>query len=156
MLLPFDLNRAEDYRFFLNVHLTALVTLRAEYRPGDVEDFDRLLDCVRRDLRTMGDTIAILPPCFRASTKAFTGLGIAYVIRGSRLGAAVLRRSIAGDAPTSYLDFVPGLSWPAFLAELECIANDPAGRAEAARSARDTFDIFVDQFEQSAGREKPI
>src|SRR5271170_2273012 len=94
MLLPFDLSSAEDYRTFLNIHFATLVTLQAVWRPQDSEDFEEMLHCVQLDLRTLGRTVAAPPMPPRAPAGPSKGLGIAYVVRGSRLGAAVLRRGV--------------------------------------------------------------
>jgi heme oxygenase len=151
MLLPFNLNRTEDYRTFLNIHFAALVTLQADWRQQDCEDFEQMLRRVQGDLDTLGcTTIASrIPHGTPVSTPK--GLGIAYVVRGSRLGSAVLRRAIVSDLPTSYLDFVPVLSWAEFLVELESIAGDADGRDDAIRSARSTFNVFVTEFKRIHG-----
>jgi heme oxygenase len=146
MLLRFDLNRAEDYGIFLNIHFAALVTFQADWRLQDDEDFARMLRCLQADLETLGYTTTASQVPSRGPTSPSAGLGIGYVVRGSRLGAAVLRRGVVGELPTSYLDFVPALSWAAFLLELESIADDPTGRNEATRAARSTFNAFATEF----------
>jgi heme oxygenase len=146
MLLPFDLNRANHYQNFLKVHLTALDLLRPDWRSQDDDDFAQMLQCVKSDLQTLGNTNSISPFGSQAFSDAAKGLGIAYVIRGSRLGAAVLSRGIVSGLPTSYLDFVPTQSWAAFLLELELIVDDAAARGEATCGARSAFDIFAKGF----------
>ena len=151
MLLRFDLNRLEDYRIFLTIHLAALSALQAEWRPEDDADFSRMLDCLRADLKALGWTTATPPASGHAPVSAPRGLGIAYVIRGSRLGGAVLRRDIVGALPTAYLDFAPTLGWTKFLAELESIADLPNAKQEAARAARDTFSAFAAEYSRLQG-----
>ncbi len=151
MLLPFDLRRAEDYRIFLNIHFATLVAVRADWRLQDSEDFEQMLRCVQVDLGTLECATTLPPISPRTPASLSKGLGIAYVVRGSRLGAAVLRCGVGGTFPTSYLDFVPALSWPKFLSELESIADDPSGRDDAARAARSTFNIFASEFTQRQG-----
>ena len=146
ILLRFDLNRVEDYRIFLTIQLTALSALQAEWRPEDVADFSRMLDCLRADLSALGWTAVTTPASGSAPASAPRGLGIAYVVRSSRLGAAVLRRDIVGELPTSYLDFAPTLGWAKFLAELESIAEIPTAKQEAARAARNTFSAFAAEY----------
>jgi heme oxygenase len=150
MLLPFDLSKAEDYRMFLNIHFAALITVQADWRLQDSEDFERMLRCVRADLKALGCKV---PPTSRTrpSASPATGLGIAYVIRGSRLGAAVLRRGVVGELPTAYLDFVPALSWAQFLTELESLTDDPRGTHEAVCAARGIFNTFVAEFSGAKG-----
>jgi heme oxygenase len=146
MLLPLDLSRAEDYRIFLNIHFAALVTLQMDWRPQDREDFEHMRRCAQADLSTLGCATAGLPmpPCTPPSPSK--GLGVAYVIRGSRQGAALLRRGVAGNLPTLYLDFAPALSWGEFLVQLESIADDLTGRDDAIRAARSAFNTFAAEF----------
>jgi heme oxygenase len=146
MMLPFDLKRPEDYRAFLTIHFEALLALRGNWRPQDSEDFERMIRCLDTDLQTLGTlrNPMPIPACIPSSPGA--GLGIAYVIRGSRLGAAVLRRGVAKALSTSYLDFVPTLSWTEFLGQLEFEANEPNGTSEAILAARSTFSVFVTEF----------
>jgi heme oxygenase len=151
MLLPFDLRRAHDYRTFLSIHFVALAALQSDWRARDAEDFDRMLRCLQIDLEVLGCTTAAPPVPPRALVSPAKGLGIAYVVRGSRLGAAVLRRGVFGDLPTLYLDFVPALSWAEFLLQLESIANDPIERNEAIRAARSAFNLFVTEFTRLQG-----
>jgi heme oxygenase len=148
MLLRFDLSRPEDYRTFLNIHFSSLVTLRAHWRLQDGDDFARMLGCLEADLETLGCSPPALPILSVTPRSLSKGLGIGYVVRGSRLGAAVLRRGVVGDLPTSYLDFVPGLSWAGFLIQLEFIAGDPNGMDEATRAATSTFGTFAAEFKR--------
>jgi heme oxygenase len=152
MLLQFDLNRPDDYTVFLNIHFAALVTLQADWRAQDVEDFARMLRCLQADLASLGcptTTLPAVPPT--PMNRSNAGWGVAYVVRGSRLGAAVLRRGVVSDLPTSYLDFVPVLPWGEFLLGLESIAGDSSGVDEATRAARRAFKAFVTEFERLKG-----
>lgn len=146
MLLPLDLSQADEYRMFLKLHFAALVFLRTDWRPQDGEDFAGLLQSLRADLKTLGCATTVPPMLSRTPTSSFQGLGISYVVRGSRLGAAVLRRGVAAEFPTAYLDFVPRLSWASFLSELESISNDADGRDQVTRAAQSTFGIFAAEF----------
>jgi heme oxygenase len=149
-LLRFDLHRAEDYRIFLCAHFAALASLQAVWRREDEEDFAHMLGCLDLDLTTLGyATVPSSPP--RTPSNAPGGLGIAYVVRGSRLGAAVLRRRVAAEHSTAYLDFIPALSWAEFLPELESVADDPNGRDEAVRAAHNAFLTFAAEFARLAG-----
>jgi heme oxygenase (biliverdin-IX-beta and delta-forming) len=146
MLLKFDLRRAENYRVFLNIHFAALLTLRIDWRPQDSEDFEQMLRSLQADLETLGIPSTTMPIPASGRANPGSGLGIAYVIRGSRLGAAFLRRGVVGTLSTSYLDFVPALSWAEFLGQLESIADDPNGTDEAIRAARCAFNAFATEF----------
>jgi heme oxygenase len=105
-----------------------------------------MLRCLQIDLEVLGCTTAAPPIAPREMASPAMGLGIAYVVRGSRLGAAVSRRGIFGDLPTLYLDFVPALSWTEFLIQLETIAGDPNATDVAIRAARRAFSIFITEF----------
>jgi heme oxygenase len=146
MLLPFDLKKAEHYRIFLNIHCVALEALRKDWREQDCADFEQMLGRVQADLRALGYAVNEPAPSLCMPMSPFHGLGVAYVIRGSRLGAAILRRGVAIDFPVSYLDFMPALSWAEFLPQLECIAQDPNGTDEAVCASRSTFKIFSTEF----------
>jgi heme oxygenase len=151
MLLTLNLNKPEDYQVFLNIHFAALSTLRMDWRPQDSEDFEQMIRCLQADLETLGTstTATPIPACVSASP--CNGMGIAYVVRGSRWGAAALRRGVGDTLSTSYLDFVPALSWVEFLGQLESIADDPNGMGEAIRAARNTFNAFATEFSRVNG-----
>jgi heme oxygenase len=151
MLLPFDLRRPEDYRILLNIHYEALLALTGAWRQQDSEDFGKMLRCLDTDLGTFAAPRNGVPvqPCRPVSTGA--GLGVAYVIRGSRLGAAVLRRGVAHAFSTSYLDYVPTLSWTEFLVQLDSAAADLNDTEEAILAARHTFNVFVAEFHRLTG-----
>ena len=109
MLLRFDLNRLEDYRIFLTIHLAALSALQAEWRPEDDADFSRMLDCLRADLKALGWTTATPPasaPTRRpAGWKPASGASAASVSNGrcrcgsdARVSPATRRRAACGSA----------------------------------------------------------
>jgi heme oxygenase (biliverdin-IX-beta and delta-forming) len=142
MLLPLDLAKAPDYELYLSIHAESLQALAGIWRGEDSKDFQAMLGLLRSDLATLESppSVRSLHACISASLGA--GLGVAYVIRGSRLGAAVLRRSVPANMPTSYLDFVPSLPWRDFLPQLELLAGDAAGTQAAMLAARSTFAVF--------------
>jgi heme oxygenase len=74
--------------------------------------------------------------------------GVAYAIRGSRLGTAILRRGVAMELPISYLDFMPALTWAEFLLQLESIVEDPSGTDEAICASRGALKTFATEFER--------
>jgi heme oxygenase len=143
MLLPFHLSTPDDYRAFLNIHFAALLTLRERWQPEDCGDFEQMLRCLEADLGSLGTPVMAPPILPGEPVSPCRGLGIAYVIRGSRLGAAALRRGVGRTLPTMYLDCMPALSWTKFLGQLESIAEDREGIEEAIRAARGTFDVFA-------------
>jgi heme oxygenase len=151
MLLQFDLKRPEDYRGFLTIHFEALLALKAAWRQQDIEDFEQMLRCLDTDLGTSGAPRNVMPAASCRPASIGAGLGLAYVIRGSRLGAAVLRLGVGKTLATSYLDFVPRLSWTEFLVQLDSTAADSNDTEEAIRAARSTFNVFATKFLRSHG-----
>jgi heme oxygenase (biliverdin-IX-beta and delta-forming) len=143
MLLPLDLAKARDYELFLSIHAESLQALAGFWRDEDGTDFQAMLGLLRSDLATLGSPTSArcIHACIPASRGA--GLGVAYVIRGSRLGAAFLRRGVPASMPTSYLDFAPTLPWNDFLGQLEILAGDPTATQAAMLAARNTFAVFL-------------
>jgi heme oxygenase len=142
-LLRLDLAKSQDYELLLAVHAESLQALAGVWRAEDGKDFQAMLGFLQSDLATLGSAMRtdFIPACIPASLGA--GLGVAYVVRGSRLGAAILRRNVPASMPTSYLDFEPTLPWRDFLNQLELLVGDPAGTQAAMLAARSTFAVFL-------------
>jgi heme oxygenase (biliverdin-IX-beta and delta-forming) len=148
MILRFDLTRRDDYGLFLHLHFSALRDLEADWLAEDQDDFSAMLRCVQSDLHTLRMATPALSPSGRAQLHAANRLGVAYVLRGSRLGASFLRRRVPRQYPTAYLDFMPALSWSEFLVQLEssAVPPTPGHEHEVVRGARITFEIFISVF----------
>jgi heme oxygenase len=151
-ILRFDLTRREHYGLFLHIHYSALTNLEADWRTEDRVDFAGMLRCVQADLHTLRISAAPLYPMGRQILHPSNRLGLAYVLRGSRLGSMFLRRKVARNLPTAYLDFTPSLTWTDFLAQLESSTKLPNSNHEhdTIRGARITFEIFVSLFNRAA------
>ena len=148
LILRFDLTRRDHYGLFLHLHYSALRNLEADWLAEDQFDFAAMLRCVQSDLHTLRITTPPLSPSGRAPLHPNNRLGVAYVLRGSRLVAPLLRRRVPRQYPTAYLDFMPALSWAQFLVQLET-PSDPARAGhdhEIIRGARITFEIFISVF----------
>jgi heme oxygenase len=147
-----NLNTVEDYGTLLSVHHSVLQTLEADWREEDRHDFAGLMNCARADLRTLKVPMGVSHQTSRKPLAAGQRLGIAYVLRDSRLGSHRLRLRVPSSRPSSYLDYVGALAWPLFLEQLDPVAD--AGRrvssAEAVRGARSTFDLYSSLFAQAA------
>jgi heme oxygenase len=143
MLLTLDLASSRDYELFLSIHAESLQALAGVWRDEDSKDFQAMLGFLRSDLAALGSTTSASSIHAFIPASRGAGLGVSYVIRGSRLGAAFLRRSIPANMPTSYLDFAPALPWSDFLGQLELLAGDPAGTQAAMFAARSTFAVFL-------------
>jgi heme oxygenase (biliverdin-IX-beta and delta-forming) len=151
LILRFDLTRRDQYGLFLQLHYSALRNLEPDWAAEDQSDFAMMLRCVQTDLHALRIGTPPPSPSGRAQLHHQNRLGVAYVIRGSRLGAPFLRRRIPREYPTAYLDFMPALSWAQFLAHLES-SSEPreAGHDyEIVRGARITFEIFISVFNRA-------
>jgi heme oxygenase (biliverdin-IX-beta and delta-forming) len=146
MLLRLNLSRAEDYQLFLAIHFASIGILKRDWRFQDFEDFEGMQRCIQNDLVTLGRATAALPFLPNESANHSNGLGVAYVLRGSRLGAEVLRRGVPLTFPTTYLDFSPALAWSEFLLELERIAEDLDGIRDAVLGARTAVRSFATEY----------
>jgi heme oxygenase len=139
-----DLTHREGYGRLLSIHHAVLQDLKSEWRPEDRDDFRSMSRRLQNDLRVL-DFPAPNPQSMpRTPLAEGNQLGIAYVIRGSRLGASVLRPRIPSQFSASYLDFVPTLSWIQFLAQLQSVSKEweaDAGDA-AIQGAKITFALF--------------
>jgi heme oxygenase len=109
-------------------------------------------EAIVSDLRTLGasdESTGIHVPAIFGEAEAY---GAAYVLQGSMLGGALIRRAIlrdlGPDAPTTYLNFhgdALGAVWKAFVADLDRFGDrgDTATRHRAVASARATFAAFA-------------
>jgi heme oxygenase len=139
-----DLTRREDYGRLLSIHHAVLQDLKSEWRLEDRDDFRAMSLRLQNDLRALGFPTANPQSMSRTPLAAGNQLGIAYVIRGSRLGASVLRPRIPVQFSASYLDYVPALSWVQFLAQLQNFskASEADASDAAVEGAKITFDLF--------------
>jgi heme oxygenase len=139
-----DLTRRDGYGRLLSVHHAVLQALRSEWRPVDRDDFRAMSRRLQNDLRVLGFPTANPQSMSRTPLAEGNNLGTAYVIRGSRLGAAVLRPRIPLQFSASYFDFVPTLSWVQFLAQLQSVSKSAqASVGDAAiQGAKITFGLF--------------
>jgi heme oxygenase len=139
-----DLSRTEDYGRLLFTHHAVLQNLKAQWRPEDRDDFDAMSRRLQNDLGVLGFPAANPQSTSHIPMAEGDRLGIAYVIRGSRLGSSVLRPRVASRFSTSYFDFVPTLPWAEFLAQLQSRSLDStfASSNAAIRGAKMTFDMF--------------
>jgi heme oxygenase len=140
-----DLAHREGYGRLLSIHHAVLEDLKPEWRSEDGDDFRAMSRRLQNDLRALGFPTASPPSMLRCPPMAEGNkLGIAYVIRGSRLGAGVLRQRIPLQFSASYFDFEPALSWAQFLAQLQRVSKSAeAGVGDAAiQGAKITFELF--------------
>jgi len=141
----FDLADRGSYGDFLAAHARALLP---------VEDWlDRLVEgAVPRAPALRADLQALKRPLIEPATLAWEKKeaalwGSAYVIEGSRLGGAVLRKAVAAGLPHEYLSSThPQGAWRSFLGQLDRKASDGGElwQIEAVAAAIRTFTLFGD------------
>lgn len=107
-------------------------------------------DALSADLASLGSSlpdVSLAPPDL---TSAPARMGVAYVLEGSRLGAAVLRRAVHGSpdprvrASSRFLDHGQGQDlWRRFQVRLEDALDTEPRRAAAGLAACWAFDAFL-------------
>lgn len=144
----YDLGDEAEYRRFLERHAAAF--LPAEQALSDA-GAGRLIpgwgearrsDALLADLSDLGLATPppLAPPAYDSDAAI---LGGAYVLEGSRLGGAVLRRSVGSGLPRRFLDstHAPG-RWREFVALLNRALYDPDSLRRATAAALGTFALF--------------
>ena len=140
-----DLADRVGYGIFLRIHYLALSALTGRWNTRDQPDFTGLLVCLVHDLQALNCPVDPVPLVAQGiRTESFRRWGIAYVIRGSRLGGRVLRQRVPAGYPTSYLDSAPSLTWQEFLKQLDAKAQASSSRARAQIifGAKEAFEAF--------------
>lgn len=143
----FDLARGDDYGAFLSAHAPAFVAVERALEAAGADDLvtgwrDRLrADALLADIAAMGlpPPTADIPPSFDTEAEM---LGAAYVLEGSRLGGAVLIRSVGPGLPTAFLQPGNPADWRAFISVLDERLSSPARLAEAISAAKAVFAMF--------------
>jgi heme oxygenase len=143
-----DLGSDAGYRLFLTAqaaaHLPVEAALEATGAPALIPDWPlrRRSGFILADLAELGiDTPPGIPPPPLADEAAI--LGAAYVLEGSRLGGAFLKRSLAPQAPSRFLAAPqePG-AWRKLLARLDESLYDAARVEAACETAKQVFKRF--------------
>lgn len=144
----FRLDDPADYRAFLTAHAMALPAIEQAL---DAAGFGaRLADWSERhranalaaDLAALGEPMP--PPLATpALDTPAAQWGAAYVVEGSRLGGAMLARSVAAGLHAAYLGTpqAPG-AWRGFLKALDENVRGSDEIAQATDAARATFALF--------------
>ena len=154
----YRLDQRGDYVTFLQAQARALLPVEraltdagaAALVPGWGEALRSAL--LTADLAELGagDITQIPPPSYDGEAELLGGI---YVLEGSRMGAAVLLRSVPAEFPRAFLGArSPSGRWGAFVATLERKLGSPVDLEQAKDSARRTFACF----EQSAGQDRTI
>ncbi|MDO8901848.1 MAG: biliverdin-producing heme oxygenase [Phenylobacterium sp.] len=151
----FDLTRSKDYQAFLQAHAAVLPGIEQALDAAPAEHLPPAWPQRRRAPALAADLAALglaSPPA--ASTVDLpdraTRLGALYVLEGSRLGGAILRRRLAEAQPTApdaYLAHGQGLSlWRSFVEWLDEKSLDASQTEAAVHGARQVFGAFETAF----------
>ncbi|MEQ7874573.1 biliverdin-producing heme oxygenase [Sphingomonas sp. ASV193] len=143
-----DLAKRDDYAAFLVAHAAAFLPAEEALTAAGADllmpdwSVHRRGALLAADLADMG--VALPPP---ASAPRYDDeaaiLGGAYVLEGSRLGGAMLRRQVGEGLPRRFLDAVqPPGRWRGFIALLEQKLYTEAEQRRARDAALSTFALF--------------
>jgi heme oxygenase len=142
-----DLARAADYARFLTGHAAAFLPIEAALVKAGADNLipgwsdDRRGAALQADLAALGLALPAphSAPVFASDAAVLGGL---YVLEGSRLGGAVLARSVPAGAPNAFLKPSPASTWRAFTALLDARLASAAALDEAAAAASAVFGVF--------------
>ncbi|WP_372708140.1 hypothetical protein [Brevundimonas sp.] len=141
LLSRFDLGQPTGYAAFLDLNLAALNTLRPHWRSVDEADFAGMGDALAADLAALGmEPSGEIDPV----PGPIDGLGLAYVVRGSRLGSKILRKRVGPGLPTGYFDFRLAKPWARLLDQVD-LRGAAGSEDELAlfSGARATFAVYA-------------
>ncbi|OYW99313.1 MAG: hypothetical protein B7Z12_18300 [Caulobacter vibrioides] len=152
----FDLARQDDYQAFLLAHAAVLPALELDLDAAPAQHLPPAWPQRRRSGALAAD-LALLglspPPSTITVTleDRATRLGALYVLEGSRLGGAILRRRLLTSqpgAPDGYLAHGEGLGhWRSFVDWLDVQTVDAAETRAAIGGARQVFGAFALAFQ---------
>jgi heme oxygenase len=142
-----DLANPADYRLFLLAQASAFLPVEAAIDKAGGKDVlpdwpdRRRGHLLGEDLRELGAKPEPLPSPSLADPPSI--LGAIYVLEGSRLGGALLKRSLSETAPKRFLHAPqPAGSWRKLLEKLDLFLYRPDLLDKAVSAARDVFQRF--------------
>lgn len=146
----FGLDTETGYTRFLQAHSRILPVAERTLDPT------QLLDCwqpraalLLDDLADMG--VSQLPDiAFSVPDDAAFRWGAVYVLEGSRLGGAVLKRRIPAGLPSRFLSAAPAAPWQATLKALDRADEGSVWRGKALCGAQAMFAAYLDAAEAPA------
>lgn len=148
LLSRFDLTDRDQYGDFLSVQAAAFLPVEAALDAAGAADLladwpqRRRGDALRADLAALGRPVPnpIAPPSYSGAPAIWGGM---YVLEGSRLGGAMLHKTVPDDFPGRFMAPPPDRTlWPRFLEELERNNDADVLRQRAGASAIATFACF--------------
>lgn len=144
-----DLGAIEGYRRFLVAQAAAFLPVEAALDAAGATQVladwpqRRRGDLLRADLAALGATEPepVAPPSFASDAAILGGI---YVLEGSRLGGAMLKRAVAAEAPAAFLSAPQEAgSWRKLLENLDRILYAPDQIEAAVGAARTVFERFA-------------
>ena len=143
----FDLGDRASYGRFLMAQAGAHLAVEAALESGDVASVladwpaRRRSQLIRNDLAALGLSAprAVAIPGFEGVPAL---LGAVYVLEGSRLGGALLKRSVPADFPTSFLGAGNAGAWRRLLEALEEKVRTEDETTAATSAACRVFTLF--------------
>ncbi len=152
VLSVIDLHNREDYAALLIAHAAALLPLECALREAGVDDLIPDWAERARSAALLADLVDLRAHTYRVAAPTFaceaSVFGAAYVLEGSRLGAAAMLRAVRPEFPTRYLRHGQGSRlWPRFLERLEQSSDVKARPNAACAGATAAFAVFEDAFQ---------
>ncbi|MDF8335238.1 biliverdin-producing heme oxygenase [Novosphingobium cyanobacteriorum] len=140
----FDLTTMDGLRRFLLAQARVLPEVERVLAPAELLPAWTGRTCaLHQDLMALGQAPPQTLP-FTLPAGPAARWGALYVLEGSRLGGAMLRRHLPEGAPSAFFDarHAPG-RWQAFLGRLDASGCSPSWRTGALSGAHATFAAFT-------------
>lgn len=144
----FDLGRMEDYRLFLSAQAAAHLPVEAALDAASAERVMADWPARRRAHLLLADLQQLaLPRPEPVEAPELVGdaaiIGAIYVLEGSRLGGAMLKRSLPDIVPQLFLGAAqPAGSWRKLLESLDHFLYETSAFESALRTAKQVFQRF--------------
>jgi heme oxygenase len=146
----FDLSSEDGYRRFLLAQAEAFLPVEASLDAGHAEavlpDWPqrRRGDLLRADLAALDVTAPEPFPDLPIVSGKAPMLGAIYVLEGSRLGGAVLKKAVPSHFPRRFLEARQAAgSWRLFLRTLDEFLTRPGDLDAAVQAAKEIFARFA-------------
>jgi heme oxygenase len=142
-----DLSTREGYAEFLTAQARAHLSVENALDAAGAADFVSDWNSRRRSALLLGDLeqLGLTPPALlhheiaRGEAAVIGGI---YVLEGSRLGGALLRRSVAPGLPAAFLSASDPAAWRRLIEIIDDRLRNEDEIAAATRAARDVFATF--------------
>ena len=146
----FDLGTEDGYRRFLTAQAEALLPVEAGLDEAGAESIlpgwpqRRRGHLLRADLALLTVTLPEPFPVPAFISGKAPMLGAIYVLEGSRLGGAVLKKTVPGHFPRRFLEARQAAgSWRSFLRTLDEFLTRPGDLDAAIQAAKEVFARFA-------------